>query len=86
MCLSIPSQVVSIDTTKNSAVVDTLGVSREESLDLMGESIAVGDFVLLHVGYIINKIDEEDALASIEIFKELILQMDEEERAEALRD
>jgi len=86
MCLSIPSQVVSIDKTKNSAVVDTLGVSREASLDLMGESIAVGDFVLLHVGYIINKIDEEDALASIEIFKELILQMDEEERAEALRD
>jgi hydrogenase expression/formation protein HypC len=84
MCLSIPSKVISVDEVKNSAIVDTLGVSREVSLDLMGEPISVGDFVLLHVGYIINKINEEDALASIEVFKMLIEQMDEEEKAEAI--
>ncbi len=84
MCLSIPSKVISINEELNTAVVDTLGVQREVSLDLMPEPVALEDYVLLHVGFAINKIDTEDALASIEIFKELIEKMDEEEREEAL--
>jgi hydrogenase expression/formation protein HypC len=83
MCLSIPSKVVSLDED-NMATVDTLGVKRVVSLDLMPESVNVGDYVLIHIGYAINKIDEESALASIETFKEIIAQMDEEERREAI--
>jgi hydrogenase expression/formation protein HypC len=83
MCLSIPSKVVSLDAD-NMATVDTLGVKRVVSLDLMPESVDVGDYVLIHIGYAINKIDEESALASIETFKEIIAQMDEEERREAI--
>jgi hydrogenase expression/formation protein HypC len=80
MCLSIPSKVVKIDKEKNSAVVDTMGVKREVGLDLMEEgSVKVGDYVLLHVGFIMNKIDEADALASIETYKEIIAIMEREE-------
>ncbi len=83
MCLSIPSKVVSLDED-NMATVDTLGVKRVVSLDLMPEAVGIGDYVLIHIGYAINKIDEESALLSIETFKEIIAQMDEEERREAI--
>jgi hydrogenase expression/formation protein HypC len=85
MCLSIPSKVVEIDAQKNSAVVDTMGVKREASLDLMEEgSVKIGDYVLLHIGFIMNKIDEDDALASIQTYKEILSLMDEEERQKAI--
>jgi hydrogenase expression/formation protein HypC len=83
MCLSIPSQVVELKED-NFAVVDTLGVKREVSLDLMPEEVVIGDYVLIHIGYAINKIDTESALLSIETFKEKIAQMDEEELKEAM--
>lgn len=81
MCLSIPSKVTKIDKESNMATVDTMGVSREASLDLMEEgSVEVGDFVLLHIGFIMNKIDEEYALASLETYREILEKMDESER------
>ena len=85
MCLSIPSKVTKINKETNMATVDTMGVSRDASLDLMEEdTIEIGDYVLLHIGFIMNKIDEEDALASIETYKEIIELMDEEERQKAI--
>lgn len=79
MCLSIPSRVTKIDKEANTATVDTMGVSREASLDLMQEgSVGIGDFVLIHIGFVINKIDEKDALLSLEAFKEVIDIMDKE--------
>ena len=80
MCLSIPSKVTKIDKEANIATVDTMGVSREASLDLMEEgSVEVGDYVLLHIGFIMNKIDEADALASLEAYEEVLKLMDDEE-------
>ena len=85
MCLSIPSKVVKIDKETNMATVDTMGVQRDASLDLMGEDdVKLGDYVLLHIGFIMNKIDEEDALASIETYKEILEIMDEEDRQRAI--
>ena len=85
MCLSIPSKVVEIDKEKNTATVDTMGIKRDASLDLMAEGdVKIGDYVLLHIGFIMNKIDEQDALASIETYKELIELMDEEERQKTI--
>ncbi len=81
MCLSIPSKVVKIDTERNTAIVDTMGVKREAGLDLMEEgSVAIGDYVLLHIGFIMNKIEEEDALESLRVYREILEKMDEEER------
>jgi hydrogenase expression/formation protein HypC len=85
MCLSIPSKVVKIDKQSNIATVDTMGVQRDASLDLMGEGdVKIGDYVLLHIGFIMNKIDEEDALLSLETYREIIEQMDEEDRQKAI--
>nr|WP_321266095.1 HypC/HybG/HupF family hydrogenase formation chaperone [uncultured Sulfurimonas sp.] len=85
MCLSIPSKVVKIDKELNMATVDTMGVQRDASLDLMEEgTIAIGDYVLLHIGFVMNKIDEADALDSIELYKEIIEAMNEEDRQMAI--
>ena len=78
MCLAIPSKVLKIDEN-NMAEVDTLGVKRVVSLDLMPEPVEVGDYVLIHVGYAMGKIDEKEALESIEIYKQLAQAAAEEE-------
>lgn len=81
MCLSIPSKVVKIDPETNTATVDTMGVQRTAGLDLMEEgTVQIGDYVLLHIGFIMNKIDEEDALESLKVYREILDAMDEEER------
>ena len=81
MCLSIPSRVVKIDKERNTAVVDTMGVTREAGLDLMEEGdVKIGDYVLLHIGFIMNKIDEEDALESLRVYNEILQKLDEQER------
>ncbi|GAA9650295.1 HypC/HybG/HupF family hydrogenase formation chaperone [Helicobacter pylori] len=75
MCLAIPSKVIAIND--NVALLETLGVQREASLDLMGESVKVGDYVLLHIGYVMSKIDEKEALESIALYQEMIAKMNE---------
>lgn len=85
MCLSIPSKVVKIDKVNNIATVDTMGVKRDASMDLMAENnVKVGDFVLLHIGFVMNKIDEADALESLKLYQEIIDSMEEEDRRLAI--
>ncbi len=79
MCLSIPSKVECIDEN-NIATVDTMGVKRKVSLDLIDEPVEVGDFVLIHVGFAMNKIDKERALDSLELYREIVEKMEEEDR------
>ncbi len=54
------------------AVLETMGVQREASLDLMHEEVHVGDFVLLHVGFVMGKIDKQDALESLKLYAQMI--------------
>ncbi len=75
MCLAIPSKVIAINN--NVVLLETLGVQREASLDLMGERVKVGDYVLLHIGYVMSKIDEKEALESIALYQEMIAKMNE---------
>ena len=85
MCLSIPSKVVEISEDKTTCTVDTMGVKREANLMMMADGdVQVGDYVLLHIGFVMNKIDEKEALASIETYKEILELMDEEERLKAI--
>ncbi len=87
MCLSIPSKVVKIDKEKNVATVDTMGVTREAGLELMQEDeVKIGDYVLLHIGFIMNKIDEVDALESLKVYQEILEKLDEEERRQLVED
>jgi len=70
MCLSIPSRVVEIDEN-NYATVDTMGVKRKVTLDLIAEEVNVGDYVLIHVGFAMNKISKEHAEDSIAAYNEI---------------
>lgn len=80
MCLSIPSKITKIDKEKKVAQIETMGVVREASLALMDENaLDIGDFVLIHVGFVMQKIDKEEALLSLEAFEEILSRMDEDE-------
>ncbi|BEG57569.1 Hydrogenase assembly chaperone HypC/HupF [Helicobacter sp. NHP21005] len=76
MCLAIPSKVVAL--RGNVAVLETMGVQREASLDLMDEPLEVGDFVLLHVGFVVGKIDTKEALESLKLYAEMIAKMEQD--------
>ena len=62
MCLAIPSKIVKIEN--NVATIDVDGVQREASL-LLIDNPKIGDYVVVHAGFAINKINEEDALKLI---------------------
>jgi len=80
MCLSIPSQVIEINKDEMSAIVDTLGVKRKVGIDFIADEVKVGDYVLIHIGYAMNIIDEEYAKESIALYQEIIEKMEEEEK------
>jgi len=85
MCLSIPSKVVKISEDETMCTVDTMGVQRDASLLMMADQdIKIGDYVLLHIGFVMEKIDEKYALEAIDTYKELLAAMDEEERKRAI--
>jgi len=81
MCLSIPSKVVEIDEN-NYATVDTMGVKRKVTLDLIAEPVNVGDYVLIHVGFAMNKISKEEAEDSIAAYNEIAEAMQKGEISE----
>lgn len=71
MCLAIPMQVTSVAGFQ--CVCEARGVEREVSLFMLqGETIEPGDFVLVHVGYAIQKIEEEAAAESWQLFDEIL--------------
>ena len=85
MCLSIPSKIVEIDDS-NMATVDTMGIKRQVSLDLMLDEVGIGDYILIHVGFAMSKIDEAEALQSLEVYQEMLEAMEEEERRQVIED
>jgi hydrogenase expression/formation protein HypC len=69
MCLAIPAQVVEL-RDGDIAVVDLAGVRKEISLSLV-DGVAVGDYVIVHVGYALNKLDPEEAEQTLKLFAEM---------------
>lgn len=69
MCLAIPAQVIEL-RDGDDAVVDLAGVRKEISLALV-ENVAVGDYVIVHVGYALNKLDPEEAEKTLALFAEM---------------
>ena len=68
MCLAIPAQIMELEETK--AIVSIGGVRREASVMLL-ESAAVGDWVLLHAGFAIEKLDPDEAEKTLALFREM---------------
>ncbi|MBI4684054.1 MAG: HypC/HybG/HupF family hydrogenase formation chaperone [Nitrospirae bacterium] len=75
MCLAIPSKVIYIDGFK--AKVDVYGAQREINLMLMPEEVGIGDYVLVHAGFALQKVEQDAAQDSLKLISQII----EEERA-----
>ncbi len=69
MCLAIPAKIIAIDTTNDRATVSVDNIQVEVSMALV-DDVIVGDYVLVHVGYALNKIDQDEALKTIALFAE----------------
>lgn len=67
MCLGVPGRVTELEG--DTAVVDFWGVRRRVSLDLVDEPVAVGDHVLVHVGFAIRRIAPEDLAETMAFFE-----------------
>ncbi|MBE0644753.1 MAG: HypC/HybG/HupF family hydrogenase formation chaperone [Bacteroidetes bacterium] len=80
MCLAVPAKVLELRDNQ-MALVDLNGTQREISLMVLDGDAAVGDFVLIHVGYAIEVIDEEEAQRTLRMFEELGA-LDEEDTGE----
>lgn len=70
MCLAVPMKVISIDNDMAIAEID--GVRREASLMMLDENANVGDYVLIHAGFAISKLNEEAALETIALMRECL--------------
>ena len=69
MCLAIPARVAEL-LDNDGAVVELGGVRKEISLALV-DGVEVGDYVIVHVGYALNRLDPEEAAKTLQLFAEL---------------
>jgi hydrogenase expression/formation protein HypC len=68
MCLAVPMQL--IEVSGSIGTVEIWGVKRDVDISLV-TPVDIGDYVLVHAGFAISKIDQAEALRTIEVFKEL---------------
>jgi hydrogenase expression/formation protein HypC len=82
MCLAIPGQIIEVvDEPNRLAKVDVAGVQRNVSIGLLdsdGDSAGPGDWVLIHVGFAISKIDEEEAVATQRLLQQMGAEYEQE--------
>ncbi len=69
MCLAIPGKVVEI--RGNTAIVDYNGIRKEARIDFV-KDVRVGDYVIVHTGFAIEKIDEDEAIKSLKAWDEVL--------------
>jgi hydrogenase expression/formation protein HypC len=69
MCLAVPGRIKKI-FKDGSALIDFLGVEKRAALDLV-EDPGKGDYVIVHAGFAINKLNKKEARESIKLFKEM---------------
>lgn len=67
MCLGVPGRVIEIEGS--TALVDFWGVRRKVALDIVDEEVALGDHVLVHVGFAIRRIAPEDLAETLAFFE-----------------
>jgi len=74
MCLAVPGRIISLSNTSDpfarTGRIDFAGVSREISLAYVPEA-TVGDYVIVHAGFALSVLDQEEARASLQAFREL---------------
>jgi hydrogenase expression/formation protein HypC len=68
MCLAIPSKIIKIDNM--IATVDVYGARRDVNLMLLPEDVEIGDYILVHAGFALQKVEEDIAEESLKLIKE----------------
>ena len=76
MCLAIPARIVKIEN--GMGTIDMDGTQREVSL-LLQEDAIVGDYVIVHAGFAIHRVDEEEALESLKFLKQMVAELEEKQ-------
>lgn len=76
MCLAIPARIIKIEN--EMGIIDMEGTQREVSL-LLQEDAKVGDYVIVHAGFAIHKIDEAAAMESLRILRQMASELDEKD-------
>jgi hydrogenase expression/formation protein HypC len=77
MCLAIPGQIIEmVDESHQIAKVDVVGVRRNVNVSLLadeheGDGAQPGDWVLIHVGFALSKVDEEEAHATLRLLEQM---------------
>ncbi|MGE5327972.1 MAG: HypC/HybG/HupF family hydrogenase formation chaperone [Deltaproteobacteria bacterium] len=68
MCVAVPGKVIS--KTEKTAVLDFMGVQKEVSIELL-KDVREGDYLLVHAGCAIQKVEEEEAVEILSLFEEI---------------
>ena len=84
MCIAAPAKIVLIDEESNICAADFGGVRQNARLDLLPDA-TIGDYVLIHAGYAIEKLSEQAAKESLESWDELLEVLEEEDREREAR-
>ena len=79
MCIAAPAQVVEINREENTLFADFGGARQQAKMDLLPD-VEIGEYVLIHAGYAIEKLSEEAAKESLEAWEELLDFLEEEDR------
>lgn len=79
MCIAAPAQIVKIDKEENILYADFGGARQAAKMDLLPD-VEVGEYVLIHAGYAIEKLSEEAAKESLEAWEELLDILEEEDK------
>lgn len=74
MCLAIPAKIVKIEN--GMGTIDMDGTQREVSL-LLQEDAMVGDYVIVHAGFAIHRVDEEEALESLKFLRQMVTELED---------
>jgi len=78
MCLAVPSKIIEIDGYM--ATVDVMGLRKQVSLMLLPEEPKIGEYVLVHAGFAINKMEPQEAEEALKIFEKIFKEMEEQEK------
>ena len=70
MCLGIPSKIIRIEDSR--ATIDVYGAQRDISIMLLEDQVKVGDYVLVHAGFAIQKLQEDDAKETLKLFDQYL--------------
>ncbi|MDD4169819.1 MAG: HypC/HybG/HupF family hydrogenase formation chaperone [Desulfotomaculaceae bacterium] len=73
MCLGIPGKVVAVNLAESWAVVESFRVQQKVCIALVDENPALGDYLMVHAGFAIGKINPQEAQSNIELWEEILL-------------